>query len=78
MRFDGLDAQVQLFCDLASGNATADQGRGFSKQFVTTRTAADRFEQGHSRGLTLIESLMDEVSYNSHGNEMTMHKHSPS
>ncbi len=55
-----------------------DQGRAFSKQFVTTRTAADRFEQGHNRGLTLIESLMDEVSYNSHGNEMTMHKHSPS
>jgi CheY-like chemotaxis protein len=55
-----------------------DQGRGFSKQFVANRKTADRFEQGHHRGLTLIESLMDEVSYNSHGNEMTMHKHSPS
>lgn len=54
-----------------------DQGRGFSTQFVTNRKAADRFEQGRTRGLTLIESLMDEVSYNAQGNEMKMHKHSP-
>ncbi|MCA9120618.1 MAG: response regulator [Planctomycetaceae bacterium] len=54
-----------------------DQGQGFSTKFVTSRTATDRFEQGGTRGLTLIESLMDEVSYNAHGNEMTMCKRLP-
>ncbi|MDA1049198.1 MAG: response regulator [Planctomycetota bacterium] len=54
-----------------------DQGRGFSTSFVASRKATDRFEQGAGRGLTLIESLMDEVSYNAHGNELTMHKHLP-
>ena len=54
-----------------------DQGRGFSKSFVTNRKATDRFEQGSGRGLTLIEALMDEVSYNAQGNELTMLKHLP-
>lgn len=54
-----------------------DQGRGFDASFIRNRTAADRFEQGSSRGLTLIETLMDEVSYNSNGNEMTMRKQIP-
>lgn len=54
-----------------------DQGRGFDTSYVKNRRTADRFESGFSRGLTLIEALMDEVSYNSHGNEMTMRKQIP-
>jgi CheY-like chemotaxis protein len=54
-----------------------DQGHGFNASFIRNRNAADRFERGSSRGLTLIETLMDEVSYNSGGNEMTMCKQIP-
>lgn len=49
-----------------------DQGRGFSRMFHPT--SADRFERGRHRGLTLIESLMDDVRYNAAGNELTMRK----
>lgn len=49
-----------------------DQGRGFNRTFHPT--SADRFERGHHRGLTLIESLMDDVRYNAAGNELTMRK----
>ena len=50
-----------------------DEGRGFSTQFVSAGTQ-DCFEQGSHRGLTLIHSLMDQVSSNSKGNELTMRK----
>lgn len=50
-----------------------DQGRGFSTKLMNSRQAG-RFEAGSCRGLTLIESIMDCVSYNEHGNEMTMRK----
>ena len=53
-----------------------DQGRGFNTTSVTNRKKKDRFEQGSNRGLTLIESLMDEVTYNACGNEMTMRNRS--
>ena len=49
------------------------QGRGFNRTYHPT--SADRFERGRHRGLTLIESLMDEVRYNAAGNELTMRKH---
>ena len=54
-----------------------DQGRGFNTQYVTNRKPKERFEKGTSRGLTLIETLMDEVSFNAQGNEMTMRKKLP-
>lgn len=49
-----------------------DEGRGFDPSFAKSYATSDRFERGSSRGLTLIESLMDEVKFNECGNEMTM------
>ena len=51
-----------------------DQGRGFNVRFQDTDQGAEAFEGGRHRGLTLMRSLMDEVSYNESGNELTMRK----
>jgi len=52
-----------------------DQGRGFNAAMAESETSESQFDRGSHRGLTLIQSLMDEVTYNEHGNEMTMRKH---
>jgi len=49
-----------------------DQGRGFRQTFPAD--ASDRFESGGFRGMTLIHSLMDEVTYNESGNELVLLK----
>ncbi len=51
-----------------------DQGRGFNTAFAPSGRIADRFEGGRHRGMTLMQSLMDDVSYNATGNELTMRK----
>ena len=54
-----------------------DEGRGFNTQFDDIDDEAGAFEGGRHRGLTLIRSLMDEVTFNSTGNELTMRKYQP-
>jgi DNA-binding response OmpR family regulator len=54
-----------------------DEGRGFNLQFEDTDGGTEAFEGGRHRGMTLIRSLMDEVSYNTSGNELTMRKFDP-
>ena len=51
-----------------------DEGRGFNKAYATSDPKLDRFTAGQSRGMTLIHSMMDEVTFNSAGNELTMRK----
>lgn len=51
-----------------------DQGRGFDAKLAAAEDACDRFESGSYRGLTLIHSLMDEVTYNKAGNELVLRK----
>jgi anti-sigma regulatory factor (Ser/Thr protein kinase) len=53
-----------------------DQGRGFNVRIADTGRGSDNFEGGMHRGLTLIRSLMDEVTFNDSGNELTLHKRS--
>ena len=52
-----------------------DEGRGFNIQFADAGARSDAFEGGRHRGLTLIRSLMDEVTFNNEGNELTMRKY---
>lgn len=51
-----------------------DQGRGFNVGFVDAGEGADHFEGGRHRGLTLMRSLMDDVAFNTAGNEITLRK----
>ena len=51
-----------------------DEGRGFNTTSVTGDTPSKHIGAGENRGMTLIRSLMDEVSFNKDGNEMVMCK----
>lgn len=52
-----------------------DQGRGFNVRYADVGRGSDHFEGGNHRGLTLIRSLMDEVTFNESGNELTLRKY---
>jgi CheY-like chemotaxis protein/anti-sigma regulatory factor (Ser/Thr protein kinase) len=51
-----------------------DEGRGFDIASVSGDAASDRFGTGQDRGMTLIHSMMDEVTFNKVGNELVMSK----
>jgi CheY-like chemotaxis protein/anti-sigma regulatory factor (Ser/Thr protein kinase) len=50
-----------------------DEGHGFDLPHAAL-AEGECFEKGRQRGLMLMQSLMDEVSYNDAGNEVTMIK----
>ncbi len=50
-----------------------DDGQGFDREKIS-RAAKQCFEDGWNRGTMLMYTLMDEVSYNATGNEVTMVK----
>ena len=52
-----------------------DEGRGFNHKKVFDPTAVENLERIGGRGLLLIRSFMDEVSYNALGNEITLLKY---
>jgi CheY-like chemotaxis protein len=52
-----------------------DEGRGFNSMSVANNRKSDHFATGHCRGMTLIRSLMDEVTFNQAGNELVMLKY---
>lgn len=54
-----------------------DQGHGFVPETKATNRLADYFEGGRSRGLMLMRSLMDEVTFNRTGNEVTLVRRTP-
>lgn len=52
-----------------------DEGPGFDPSKVPDPTDPENLVRAHGRGLMLIQSFMDEVSFNESGNEITMVKH---
>jgi CheY-like chemotaxis protein len=72
------DRKVQIFASLNSDRVKfviRDEGPGFNHQKVLDPTDAENFERIGGRGLLLIRSFMDEVSYNRRGNEITLLKY---
>ncbi len=51
-----------------------DQGQGFDPAAVPDPTTNDHLENPSGRGITLMRAYMDEVAYNSRGNEVRMVK----
>jgi CheY-like chemotaxis protein len=51
-----------------------DEGPGFDVKAVPKPRDPGALEAGHGRGLTIIYNLMDEVTFNDAGNEVTMVK----
>ena len=51
-----------------------DQGQGFNPGAVPDPTSNEHIEDPSGRGITLMRAYMDEVVYNSRGNEIRMLK----
>ncbi len=51
-----------------------DQGQGFDPTAVPDPTTDEHLEDPSGRGITLMRAYMDEVAYNSRGNEVRMLK----
>ena len=51
-----------------------DQGPGFNPLVVPDPTTDDHLEQPNGRGIMLMRAYMDQVEYNSRGNEVRMVK----
>jgi CheY-like chemotaxis protein/anti-sigma regulatory factor (Ser/Thr protein kinase) len=54
-----------------------DEGPGFDPKSLPDPTDPENLERVSGRGLLLMRTFMDEVSYNAHGNEVTMVKRAP-
>lgn len=71
--------RVTIVAEITSGEArfeVADEGAGFSVQDVPDPCAPENLLRTSGRGILLIRSIMDEVSYNDRGNAITMVKRS--
>jgi len=51
-----------------------DEGRGFDHQHLPDPTDEDHLTLPYGRGIMLMRSYMDDVSYNDQGNEVTLVK----
>jgi serine/threonine-protein kinase RsbW len=49
-----------------------DQGTGFDPTSVPDPTTSENIAKPHGRGLFLMRKLLDEVSYNDQGNQVTL------
>jgi serine/threonine-protein kinase RsbW len=52
----------------------SDQGQGFDVQTVSDSVAVENLEAEHGRGIQLMKSVMDEVSFQQRGTEVHMCK----
>jgi anti-sigma regulatory factor (Ser/Thr protein kinase) len=52
-----------------------DNGPGFDTSKIPAATDPDSFRDGTGRGLVLIQSAMDEVTFDESGNELVMTKY---
>jgi anti-sigma regulatory factor (Ser/Thr protein kinase) len=52
-----------------------DQGQGFQPLSRERQRLISVFERGEYRGLTLMNSLVDQVTFNARGNEVTLTHH---
>ncbi len=72
------DRKVQVFASLNAERVKfviRDEGPGFNHQKVLDPTDAENVGRIGGRGLLLIRSFMDKVSYNDRGNEITLLKY---
>ena len=71
------DKKVYIACDLSADEITViveDQGEGFKIEDVPDPTDDDNLDKPGGRGIMLIRSFMNCVSYNDSGNRLTMTK----
>jgi len=68
--------QVLCRCEPAKGISIVvkDQGRGFDPGAVPDPTAPENIGAEHGRGIWLMKSVMDEVSFECGGTEVRMRK----
>jgi serine/threonine-protein kinase RsbW len=67
---------LRCSCRVAKGISLAvrDQGEGFDVRAVHDRLAAGNLEAEHGRGIQLMKSMMDLVSFQRRGTEVHMRK----
>jgi serine/threonine-protein kinase RsbW len=69
---------VQVLCRCESGKGISvvvkDQGQGFDPNAVPDPTAAENIGADHGRGIWVMKSVMDEVSFERGGTEVRMRK----
>jgi hypothetical protein len=69
---------VQIFCRCELGKGVSvvvtDQGQGFDPSAVPDPTAAENINNDHGRGIWVMKSMMDEVSFERGGTEVRMRK----
>jgi serine/threonine-protein kinase RsbW len=67
---------LRVSCDLMHGISIVvrDPGPGFDPALIPSPTAGLNLYRHHGRGLYLMQSLMDEVSFGDRGNEIRMRK----
>ena len=72
--------QVLCRCELGKGISLVvkDQGQGFDSNSVPDPTAPENIGADHGRGIWLMKSMMDEVSFERGGTEVHMRKAPPS
>lgn len=71
------DKKVRIACELTTEQITIvieDQGEGFKVEEVPDPTDDDNLDKPGGRGIMLIRSFMNAVSYNDRGNQLTMTK----
>jgi serine/threonine-protein kinase RsbW len=76
-RLDGRKlVRVHCRCELGKGVSMVikDQGRGFDPNAIPDPSAAENLEADHGRGILLMRSQMDEVSFECGGTEVRMWK----
>lgn len=68
--------QVHCRCELGKGVSMVvkDQGSGFAPNAIPDPSAAENLEAEHGRGILLMRSQMDEVSFECGGTEVHMRK----
>jgi serine/threonine-protein kinase RsbW len=68
--------QVLCRCELGKGIfvVVKDQGQGFDPNTVPDPTAAENISADHGRGIWLMKTVMDEVSFECDGTEVRMRK----
>jgi CheY-like chemotaxis protein/anti-sigma regulatory factor (Ser/Thr protein kinase) len=77
--YAGRQLQVSIEVSATEGRFTIqDQGPGFDPSKLPDPTDPENLEKVSGRGLLLMRTFMDEVSFNSTGNQVTMIKRSAS
>jgi serine/threonine-protein kinase RsbW len=68
--------QILCRCELGKGISVVvkDQGQGFDPNTVPDPTATENIGAAHGRGIWVMKSVMDEVSFERGGTEVRMRK----